>query len=149
MASAKALSIASELRAALARRTTLAVGQVSFDSDKAPLILVGPGGAGTQSMLIKVKEVAPEGTDIVGMAARGYAQHVIQVVQEQAPGNTGAPVLTSANQLDLMGEVLLRGTRVELYMSANGNSVGPEDIVAGNLRKTWEPDLQYRLMNAQ
>jgi hypothetical protein len=147
MASAKSLSLASELRDALARRTTLTVSGIGFDTDGGAWLRVGTAGAGNQTAVIKCKEVAPVGSDIVGNAARGYAQHVMQVVLETSTVANVA-LLTEANKIAIMGEVFRRGTRVELYLSANTNATGLEDIT-GTPAATWEPDLQYRLMDAQ
>lgn len=147
-ASAKSLSLALELRDRLARRTALAIGEIAFDTDGGAWFLVGAGTAGSQSMVIKSKEIAPLGVDGIGNAAKGYAQTVMQCVVETSTIAATA-LLTMANMVPLLGEVLRQGSRVELYMSANTNTVGVEDITAGNLKSTWEPDLQYRTMDAQ
>lgn len=147
-ASAKSLSLLKELKDRMARRTTLAVGDISFDTDGCGYFLVGAGTAGSQSMLIKSKQIDPVGYDGIGLAARGYSQTVMQIVLETSTiANT--PLLTGANMVPLLGEVLRQGARTELYMSANANTIGVEDIVSGNLKVTWEPDLQYRTMDAQ
>ena len=147
-ASAKSLSLCLELKDRLARRTTLAVGDIAFDTDGGAYFLVGAGTAGSQSMLVKSKQIDPMGTDVIGLAAKGYSQTVLQVVVETSTiANTA--LLTAANMLNLMGEVLRQGSRVELYMSANTNTVGVEDLISGNLKATWDADLQYRTMDGQ
>lgn len=146
--SAKSLSLVQELRSRLANRTTLALGEIAFDTDGGAWFLIGTGAAGSQSMVVKSKQIDPLGNDVIGTAARGYAQTVIQLVVETSTIAATA-LLTAANFLPLVGEVLRQGSRVELYMSANTNTVGVEDITAGNLKVTWEPDLQYRTMDAQ
>jgi len=147
-ASAKSLSLLQELRDRLARRTSLAVGDIQLDTDGAGYLLVGAGTAGSQSMLIKSKQIDPVGFDGIGLAARGYTPTVMQVVLETST-IAATPLLTAANMLDLMGEVLRQGTRVELYLSPNTDNVGVDEITSGQLVKTWDPDLQYRLMDGQ
>jgi hypothetical protein len=147
-ASAKSLALVKELRDRMARRTTLAVGDLAYDTDGGAYFLIGAGTAGTQSMLIKGKQIDPVGFDIFGAAARGYAQTVLQVVLETST-IASTPLLTGANMLPLIGEVLRQGSRVELYMSTNTDNVGVDEIIAGQLVQTWEPDLQYRTMDAQ
>lgn len=147
-ASAKSLSLLKELKDRMARRTSLAVGEVAFDTDGGGYFLIGTGVAGSQSMLIKSKQVDPVGYDIIGNAARGYTPTVLQVVLETS-SVASVPLLTGANLLPLLGEVLRQGSRVELYMSPNTDNVGVDEITSGQLVQTWEPDLQYRLMDAQ
>lgn len=146
--SAKSLSLIKELKDRMARRTTLVISDFSYDTDGGAYFLIGAGTAGTQSMLIKSKQIDPVGFDGIGLAARGYAQTVLQVVVETST-IANVPLLTGANSLDLMGEVLRQGSRVELYMSPNTDNVGVDEIIPSQLVKTWEPDLQYRLMDAQ
>jgi hypothetical protein len=146
-ASAKSLALLKELKDRLARRTTLAIGDISFDTDGGGWFLIGTGAAGTQSMVVKSKQIDPVGFDGIGLAARGYSQTVMQLVLETSTiANTS--LLTAANFLPLLGEVLRQGSRVELYMSANTNTVDVTDITSGNLKVTWEPDLQFRTMDA-
>ena len=146
--SAKSLSLMQELKDRLARRTTLAVTDLGFDTDGGALLQVGTGAIGSQSMLIKAKQIDPLGFDGIGLAARGYAQTVIQIgLEATAVANTA--ILTAINNLNVLGEVLRQGSRVELYMSANGVAPVAGTLVVGNLKATWEPDLQYRTMDAQ
>lgn len=145
--SAKSLSLLQELKDRLGRRTSLAVGEIDIQSTGATL-QVGTGAIGSQSMFIRALQIDPLGFDGIGLAARGYAQTVIQIGLEQtAVANTA--ILTAINNLNVLGEVLRQGTRVELYMSANGVAPVAGTLVAANLKATWEPDLQYRTMDAQ
>lgn len=147
-ASAKSLALVKELRDRMARRTSLAVGDIAYDTDGGAYFLIGTGAAGSQSMLVKGKQIDPVGFDIVGAAARGYAQTVLQVSLEASTvANTS--LLTVANLTLLMGEVLRQGTRVEMYLSPNTDTVGVDELIPAQLVQTWEPDLQYRLMDAQ
>jgi len=146
--SAKSLNFAAELRAVLAKRTT-SVSAVLFDTDGEPYMTIGAdGSAGQQYALIKVKTNLPLGVDSLGLAARGYATVTCQLVEETST-IANVPLLTGALQLILMGELGVRGARIELYMSANANAVGLSDITAGNLKATFDPDLKYKLVSQQ
>lgn len=144
--SSKSLVLAAELKDNLEKR--FAVVSQSFDTDGAPLILVGDGTAGSQSMLVKVKQFDPIGTNAIGQSVQGYSPHICQVVLETST-IANVALMTEANEIAALGEVLKLGTRVELYMSANGNAVDASDIISGNLKATWDADLKYKLMDAQ
>lgn len=146
--SAKSLSLLQELKDRLSKRTSLAVGEIDIQSTGASL-QVGTGVIGSQSMFIRALQIDPIGFDGIGLAARGYAQTVIQVAVEATAASATTSLLTSANTINVLGEVLRQGSRVELYMSANGVAPVAGTLVAGNLKATWEPDLQYRTMDAQ
>jgi hypothetical protein len=95
----------------------------SFDANGDPLIQVGAGTAGTASCLIRV---APNRgsqlfKDIVGNAQPVYANHVIQIAIEDISG-AGAFPLGLVNQFAILGEIMKRGFKVELYKSANGTA---------------------------
>ena len=143
--SAKALSFAAELQNDLSRRFST-VSAVSFDTDGLPLIRVGTAGAGNQTALIKVADIAPLGTNIIGQAAANYGGPLVVQVVLETSATANLALMTEANELALLGAVIHRGARVELYMSANGNATGPEDIVSGNLKGTFDPELKYRTM---
>jgi hypothetical protein len=148
--SAKALSLAAELRDDLARRFTL-VSNVLFDTDGQPYIQVSQGTmvAGQQAAVVKIAQIAPLGTDAIGLTARNYGHPLrIQAVVETST-IANVPLMTGANLLTLLADLALRGVRMELYMSANANAVGPEDILPANLRTTFDPDLKYRTMSGQ
>lgn len=145
--SAKALSVASELRDDLARRFTLVSG-ILFDTDGMPYINVSQGtmAAGQQAACVKVADIANFGTDSIGGAAKNYGHPIqIQVVLETS-SVANLALMTEANELALLGAVLFRGQRVQLYMSANTNAVDPADITTGNLKATFDADQKYKTM---
>jgi hypothetical protein len=147
--SAKSLSLANQLHDSLKLRFSL-VNDVAFDTDGNPFFRVSQGtvAAGQQAACVKVAPIMPLGVDVIGNAARGYAPDVVQIVLE-ASATSGQALASAANVLLLQGEAVKSGCRVELYLSANGNSVGPEDITSGNLKATWDADLQYKTMLSQ
>jgi len=130
----KAIELALSLSASLTRRGFTVVN--GFDANGDPTIALGTGGAGSQSAFIRCKAIASIGTDSVGNTQRSFGPHVLQVVLE-ASTVANCPLLTGANSLPIMGELLARGTQVELYMTANTNAVEVSDITAGNLKATW------------
>lgn len=159
MASAKALSLAQEIRQALVQRGTgLTVNAVALDASdsNAPYILVGAGTAGTQSAILKLKEVAPLGNTIIGSAlpAVGYAQHVLQVILESSTVGTSVPLLTVVNQMPIIGEALARGTRVEVYTTANATAIttllgSALTTASASFRVQYDASAQFRLMAQQ
>lgn len=146
--SAKAQSLAAELQNELAKRFTT-ITAVQQDTDGLPWFQVGTAGAGQQTAVVKVQDFDVSlWKDGIGQNQRVYGAPVkIQVVLEQIAGNTGTAILTAANALLLMGTLMHRGSRIELYMSANANSVDTTDITSGNLKQTFDPDPKYRLMS--
>ena len=144
--SANDLALAAELRDALLKRFAT-VSDVLFDSDGAPYVKVGAGTAGSQSALCKISADQPLGVDGLGLTPRAFTPHRAQVVLETST-IADVALLTEANKLSFMGEVEKFGMKVELYMSANGNAVGPEDIVAGNKKAEWDLHLKWRSMSS-
>jgi hypothetical protein len=141
----KSQALAAELRDALLKRFAT-VSAVLFDTDGSPYVIVGAGTAGSQSALVKVSAEQPLGVDGLGLTPRAFSPHVMQVVLETST-IADVALMTEANKLALMGEVEKWGTKIQLYMSANTNAVGPEDITSGNLKATWELHLKWRAMS--
>lgn len=142
---AKHIELAQSLKGSLSRRFTVTEG---FDASGLPTLLVGAGTAGSQSAFIRVKPIDSIGTDSLGLTQRSFGPHVIQVVLETSTIANVALMLES-NKLPLLGELLGRGTRVELYMSANTNAVDVADITSGNLKQTWDGyNVEFGVMAA-
>lgn len=131
---AKQVELALSLSESLKRRFTVANG---FDASGNPTILLGAGTAGSQSAFIRVLPIASIGTDSLGLTQRSFGPHVIQVVLETSAVANVALMLES-NKLPVLAEVVGRGTRVELYLRANGGGVVVGDITTGNLKQTWD-----------
>ena len=143
---AKQVELAVSLSDSLKRRGFTVVQ--GFDTNGLPTVALGAGTAGSQSAFIRVKAVDSIGQDSLGLTQRSFGPHVIQVVLETST-IANVALLTEVNKLAVMGEVLGRGTRVELYMSANTNAVDVSDITTGNLKATWDGfDLSFGLMGA-
>lgn len=131
----KQVELALSLKDALARRFTTVV--TGFDTNGNPTVSVGALTAGSQSAFIRLKAIDSIGTDSVGNTQRAFGPHVIQLVLETST-IASVPLLTGANMVPLLAELVSRGTRVELYMSANTNAVDVSDITSGNLKYTWD-----------
>lgn len=142
---AKQVELALSLSQSLKRRFTVVDG---FDASGLPTLLVGPGTAGSQSAFLRVLPIPSIGTDSVGLTQRSFGPHSIQVVLETST-IANVALLTEINKLPLMAEVVGRGTRVELYMSANGNAVDVADITPANLKATWDGfNVEFGVMAA-
>ena len=144
--SAKSLSFAAELRDDLARRFAT-ISAVGFDASANPTILIGSGAAGSQSAFIRVIDFQPLGVDGIGLTQRAYGNPVVVQVVLETSTIANTPLLLGANLLPLLGELGVRGARVELYMSANTNAVEVSDIVSGNLKATFDPDMKNKLQS--
>lgn len=153
MATKKAHELAAEIASELKLRLPALAVAEAIDSDEAPLVKVGAGTAGSASALIKIiPQDWPLAKDILGLTATIFTPHKIQLVLEANHAGTTdnvADILTDAQLLPILGVIVLRGCRVELYRSANGNAVGPEDIVAGNLKATFDPHPVFGMIANQ
>lgn len=130
----KPVELALSLSASLARRFAVVVNGV--DTNGLPTIQIGAGTAGTQSAFIRVKPVDSIGTDSVGNTQRSFGPHIIQVcIETSTIANVG--LLLESAKTPLLGEVMGRGTSVEVYMSANTVAATVATIAAGNLKFTW------------
>lgn len=142
-ASAKARAIAKQLAAELRlRQSALAVTE-SFDTDGSPVITVGTNVAGAAGGLIKVtNQEWSLAKDILGNTANHFTPHVIQVGFEANPaGGAGADINTLAQLSLILACCFSRGTRVEVYASANGDSPDLADLVEANLKLAWDPSI--------
>jgi hypothetical protein len=61
----------------------------------------------------------------------------------------GAKPLTDKNKFLITGELTMQGTAVDLYVRANGGAPVVADIVAGNLKASFAPDIYFPLTNQQ
>lgn len=147
---AKAIALAHEIASLLKQRQVLAVTE-SFDTDGLPLVKVGTGVAGTAGALIKlVPQDWALAKDILGLTGNVYAPTKAQILFE---GNNiagaGADINTWAQLLPIIGEVLSRGCRTEVYTVANGVAPTAAGIIPGNLRAAFDGLVQYGMIGNQ
>jgi len=148
LTSAKANSIAGELLDALQKRfgkTTTGAQDGGLDTDGNKLIKFGPGTAGSQSALIKLSAFSNIGADVLGNQQQSYSPSVAQVVLEQST-IANVSLLLAATLMPLMDEIAKFGTRVELFLTANGTAPSATGIT-GNPAAVYDgASLQYRQM---
>lgn len=113
-------------------------------SDGAPTILVGAGTAGSQSAFVKIAAVDFGSVNAFGLALNSPAPFVAQLVLETST-IANVSLLTGANLLPIVTELVKPGVRVELYMSANTNAPEASDIVVGNLKLVLDPSIETPL----
>lgn len=151
-ATKKALALAEDIASELKLRQTALPVSVSADTDGNPLVFLGTGVAGTKNTIFKVLNVVwPLAKDILGLESQVFTPHVIRVGFE-APTTTAAADTdpnTLQDKLLSLAVALSRGTRVEVYESAAGDSPDADDLIAGNLKASYEPSFQYGITNSQ
>lgn len=144
-AQALAKELADRIKARLNGALTLAQG---FDTDQNPYISIGAGVAGQPNAIIKVMPVDwPLAQDVLGLTASQYTPHKIAFVTETVA--TNGSYLTAPQQILLLGQILLMGSKVEWYKSSNGDSPDLDDITAAKLIASFEPDLYYPMISSQ
>lgn len=140
----KAIALRDVLASDLAITLSALAKTKGLDASQNPTLLVGTGAAGSQSAFIRIKQLDSINTDVLGLAQNVFTPHVIQVVLE-ASTVANCPLMTIDNLAVLMGELLKMGVRLEVYLSANTNAPDVADIVAGNLKATFNTHVQYPL----
>lgn len=148
----KALSLSADLASELGQRQNALAVTKSFDTDSNPLIQLGTGAAGAKGGLIKVKPIdAPWAKDILGLAAEVYTPHVIQIgVEANNTAAAAADVNDMATLLLLLATTTARGTRVEVYQSANGTA--PTAAILGDATKlvaSYNASVQFPMISSQ
>lgn len=149
----KAIELAHEIADKLKLRFAGKTVTESFDTDGLPLITVNDGTPATTEMNILVKvnmQSWPLAKDILGNTANIYAPLTVQLATEAPAAGSGPGVyLTCQNALDILGELVFKGSRVEWYQSANGTVPSASTIAAANLKASFQPDLYNPLTNQQ
>lgn len=147
----KALAMADEIVSELKQRQTALTVTLSFDSDQNPLVKLGTGTAGQKNALIKVMPIDwPLAKDVLGLAEVVFTPHKVLVAFEaNNAAGAGADVNDWATLLVALGVALSRGARLEVYESANGDSPDADDLIAGNLKASFEPSMQYGMLSGQ
>lgn len=142
--SAKALVIRDTLAQDIYARTGLTVVK-GLDASNFPQLLVGTLTSTSQGAYVRIKQLDSLNTDVLGLTQNVFTPHVIQVALEMST-ITNVSYLTVHNFSLLLGELMKMGTRVELYVRAQGTAPSVSDITAANLAATWETSLQYPMM---
>jgi hypothetical protein len=150
----KALAMAEELVSELKQRQSALAVALSYDTDGNPLVKVGSGVAGTKGGLIKIMPISwPLAKDVLGLSAEMFHPHVVRLnVEANYAGTTDnvADINTWVEQLLLVGVVISKGARVEVYLSTNGTAPNATDINdATKMVAAWENNQQYPMLSSQ
>ncbi len=138
---AKAQSLIRQLAEDLTLRLSALTVTAGTDSSGNPQITVGTGIAASQSAFIRCIPESTLQVDGLGLTQRVYTPHIIQFVLETST-IAAVALMTEANKMLLLGELLKHGTKVELYMSANANAVDVADITGTPVQvwaSLWQP----------
>lgn len=130
-------SLARQLAEDLGLRLKALGVATGVDSSGNPTVSVGAMTAGSQSAFVRVLDQASIQVDSLGLPQRSFGPHVVQIVLETSTIATVA-LMTEANKLKLVGELLKHGAKVELYLTANLTAPSVAGIAAGNLIATWD-----------
>lgn len=153
----KALDTAHVLASLLKVRYSTKVVTESFDTDGNPIVTVDDGtpAAGEMNIIIKVMPTDwPLGRDVLGNVANVYTPHKI-LFGTEANGASAGPTLVQpvspANLLPALGEVVLRGMKVEWYQTASGTAPTLANTIfaSANLVASFYPELYNPLTNQQ
>lgn len=142
MPTAKAQSLARQLKEDLALRLSSLGATLDVDASGYPTVTVGDNSApGNQAAFIRVREEEVMGSlnkDSLGLTQNVYTPHVIQVAVETS-GTAGVTLVTLANLSLLLGEVMKHGTKVELWLEDNGTAPTVTTFsTASKKKQTWD-----------
>jgi hypothetical protein len=112
----------SESPALLVREGTDVSGNPTINVDD------GTPAAGEQSMFVRIIPMPTLGTDAVGGAQQSFGPHIAQVVMEATVADAALAIVKDVHRLRLFGVLLKMGTRVEVYVRANGGAPVVGDI---------------------
>lgn len=143
-ASYKSVALRDELNSNLAVRLSALARLKGFDASQFPTLLLGTGAAGSQSAFIRIKPLDSINVDVLGLAQNVFTPHVVQLVLEMST-ITDVQLMTMQNLGILMPALAAIGARLEIYMSANTVAVSVAAITAGNLKSTFDLQVQYPL----
>lgn len=144
----KAEAIAHESAANLKLRVSLTITEGTQGTD--PTLLIGAAAAGSTGAFVKIiASPTPLAFDILGLATVVPSPCVTQIAFEANPaGGAGADVNTYATILPILGEFVSRGTRVEIYLSANGTAPS-NAAITGVPVASFDISAQYKATASQ
>lgn len=142
----KALGLRDEFLADL-RQSLPALAQTkSFGSSGECDALIGAGTAGSDSVFVRIRPVPSIMVDVLGLTQQVYTPHVAQVVIESNnTAGAGADVGTWSTRMNVLGGLIERGIKVELYTVANAVAVSSAGIT-GAPAATFQSHVQYGQM---
>lgn len=158
-ANKKVLELSAELADELRKRVSdYAQITEGFDSAGFPTILLGPATPATTNDTVYIRTTPRSWNltnDVLGLPQTVYTPSVIQIVTEEGTTDITAFYVTIAHYLAISGAVLQRGTRVELWETANGTvpstvtpATDPTQLTGATLKASFE-SLYWPLLSSQ
>jgi len=150
--SRKCIDMAADLAYELGIRGLTIVSSV--DSSGNPTITFGTVATGNSCGSIRLKEPSIPGVDSLGNTQAQFAQTLMQICLEGSDGSIGgtetAKYVQAAQMMDVLGQMAVHGTRIDMYLTADGTAPSITNLDAsGVLVKTFDPSLKFRLIGQQ
>ncbi|HVT61985.1 MAG TPA: hypothetical protein VHD33_00655 [Legionellaceae bacterium] len=152
----KAVALASELFAELKLRLSAlaATSSTGFDSNGNPTITLASNAtpATTQkNVFIRLLPASTIFTTSIGGTPDTFSPTVLQFATEAPSAGAGhtSDYLSPSDLVALYGCLFKRGTRVEMYQSANGTVPSVSTLVASNLQTAWENSATWGSIASQ
>jgi len=153
----KAVALANELFNELTKRLSAlaATSSQSFDTNGNPTIIIASTAspATTQkNAFIRILPLArPLALTSIGTTPDLFVPTVTQFATEAPAAGAGhtSDFFTPADLINLYGPILRRGTRVEMYQSANGTVPVVGTLIAANLQIGYEANIYWGLLSSQ
>ena len=143
----KAQAISRELADRLAKRfPTLSVTE-GFGTASDPLITISDGtpAAGEKVIIVRLaSDSTGVSKDVLGLDAEHFTPHKVQICTEANPaGGAGADILAAQDILNVLGEGVNMGCKVEWFNTASTVVPSEAAMIAGNLVATYS-DLYWK-----
>lgn len=145
----KAIDLLKDVAAELKLRRPALAQVLGFDADGNPTLREGGGSAGNDGFFLRIKPVDTIQKDVLGLTQQVFTPHVAQLAFEaNFAGTTDnvADVQVWATKLAVLGALIARGVKVEVYESANGTFPVVGSLVAANLKASFEISEKYRML---
>jgi hypothetical protein len=109
--------------------------------------------AGEKVIVIRSKAIDwPLSKDVLGLPSVMFTPHVIQICTEanyEGADDTVLDILGPAELLPVLLTVGKRGTKVEWYVSANGDVPSTAEMTAANLAAEYHAELYHGMQASQ
>ena len=152
----KAVALQTELFDELKKRLSAlaATSSVGFDSSGNPTITLASNAtpaAGQKNVFIRLMPQSTIFTTSIGTTPDFFVPTVIQFATEAPSAGAGhtSDFLSPSDLVALYGCLMKRGTRVEMYQSANGTVPSVSTLVAANLQAAYEANIYWGGLSSQ
>lgn len=137
----KATAFRDELASELAIRLPALAKTKSFGSTGEADLLIGTGVTDSDSVFVRFEAAATIQKDVLGLTQTVFTPTTCKIGIEAA--STGQ---TWATRVAVLGALVAKGIRIELYEVAHTTGPSAAILTAGNLKATFEISSQYALM---